>query len=274
MKTIEDLVSEARFHHSLLKNTYPLKYSKTIRVICIHGMFSNKRIFETLEAELQSVCDTVSIDLTDHGSRRGDLMNTGFKTSFYHYVNDVLGAARQGPCIVVGHSIGALAAMAASTVNEPAQDNIKSVISIASAAPQGIPLPKSVRWEMLKTPRYLWAIATGSRFKLIPKHANTFMFNSSQNEVTWRHNYLEDESGKVLRELYFGIPLRSPISSIHMIALEDDRLAPVQMQQKISGYIDTKSLVTVPYTDHMTLDSFGLIKVVRNKVQELLDILT
>jgi pimeloyl-ACP methyl ester carboxylesterase len=281
LKKLEKLLQKASLMHVLSNWHGKYNYNPTekLQLYLVHGMFCNSGVFSKMERTLDDILPSKSINLTGHGARR-DEINSGMPISFYTYVHDVLLSARNGPCIFVGHSLGALACLVAKTATfNPASKNIQGIITISSSGPRGIYLPGNVILKMLTTRAYLSALFLSitapmlcKRFNLRKDHAEKFMLN----ETPYEHRQhmlqnLESESALVLRQLAFGIPLTERVPNVHMFKLREDKIATPAMQDAISGLIDAPPPEMVNGVDHLSLDNPMLINCVRHKVVELIE---
>lgn len=241
------------------------------RLVLVHGMFGSAAVWRHIHSQLADIMPTTALDLTGHGLRKDEL---GVKpVSFIHYVNDILMEAKYGPCIILGHSLGGLAAIVAKMrKNVPEAGNIRAVITVSSSCPKGIDLPLMVRAKMLFNPRlhYIRAMLTKRRFRMIKRHAFQYLLNDPDPRESRRDSRIdefEDESGLVLRELATGIPLSGIVNNVNMYALRNDRIATVEMQRKFAHRIGAHlSTIEGRCTDHMSLQSPTVVDRLLNDV--------
>lgn len=245
--------------------------------VLVHGMFSNKKVFGKMVTQLQTILPTYAIDLIGHGERKHE---TSKPISFSDYANDVREAVIPGPCILIGHSLGALASLVAyHSCWSFTQKNIVAIVTISSSGPRGIPLPFNVTRKMVCTPSYMKALiktwlkpGQAFRFNVLEKHAREFMLNSSAAlECKEKYAAMESESALVLRELALQqIVIPGPVPNVHMFHLTEDRLATPQMQMKLAKIVGYKTIEFVRETDHMGLDKIELMNLVTSTVQRVI----
>ena len=157
------------------------------------------------------------------------------RASFMDYVKEVAEVAENE--IIVGHSMGGLIVQKVAEMVET-----KAGIAIASAPPHGI---KFGNFSLtLSSMRYLPKILAKKPFIPSYKFVRKYLLNCMDEERA-REIYasLLPESPRAAYEVFMGkvkVDERKVSSPMLFIALKDDRVAPVELEEKIASKYKAK----------------------------------
>lgn len=205
------------------KRPYPLLF--------VHGMWLGTWCWANyLAAAVDRGWDAWAVTLRGHlFSRPVPDRGTVSVRDYARDIQDTLD--RVGPAVLVGHSMGGLAAQLVAVCDK----RVRAVALVASVPPRGI-LPLSAP-ALLRIWRYLPWLLRERAFRLRGSDVRAMLTNrlaaSAHQDVLQR---LVPASGRAAREILTGVAVRAKAVSCPtlVVGARHDRLTPVWMQRRIA----------------------------------------
>lgn len=203
-------------------------------LVFIHGSWGTGEHFAAYAEELYRKGYTVYVlTLAGHGTGNSEDVK-GFSVEDYAWavIKEVenIGA----PCILIGHSMGALVTQ---KVTEKCPELVERIVIMNSAPPRGIWLVNPwMTFRIISKWHYLLPMLSGGTVTVLEKEQGDFLFNdSSVEEKEVLATMLGAESGRALLEMStFSIPvgeIRCPVCSF---VASYDNLIPPSIGYKIA----------------------------------------
>jgi pimeloyl-ACP methyl ester carboxylesterase len=187
----------------------------SVSILFVHGMCGNSGTFKNWLIK----CAEAGINAYALNMEAID------GTTFDDYVEQVSFAIKFiGPVILVGHSLGGLISQKAASF----EYRVKRLVLVASVPPRGI-IHISKFWFQW---RYIKAALTGKLFTIREQDARRYIFNEIKNSVEIFSKF-KPGSGRILREMIFGIWIRKIDVPVLVISGGMDQLIPYKVQLKI-----------------------------------------
>lgn len=187
--------------------------------LCVHGAWgSGEPLFTWLTQGSDRWGSPVirAPDLYGHGKRQ-ELLHGVSLISYVREIEALL--IEQGPSVLVGYSMGGLVCQLVAN----RQPSLVKGVGLLSSTPPWRP-PLNVRFAK---PYYLWAMATGRAFRILPQESRHFL-GSEETGL---------ESGRVVREELFATFPVNPLSVPTLVfAGEYDRFFPAPVQRRLARF--------------------------------------
>jgi pimeloyl-ACP methyl ester carboxylesterase len=135
----------------------------------------------------------------------------------------------KGPTVLVGHSMGGLAAQLAAA----GSPHVCGLVLLASAPPPRIRYRGAIWWRI---PRYLPALLSGEAFTFTARDLKDLFLHERQDPDAV--STFRSESGAAVREMVLGqfYGTRPRVSCpVYVIAGEEDALIPLAVQKRIAA---------------------------------------
>lgn len=204
-------------------------------VLCLHGMFAGRWVFERL-LPLLAAAGHPAAALSFRGHPPAPPEPAMGRISLRAYCDDAADAARAlDRPIVVGHSMGGLVAMMLASRNL-----VRAVVLVSAAPPRGITVLSGAL--LARMPRYLPALLFSRPFLPGPRDLDALVLNRvpQSERLVLRERFIPD-SGRAAREIALG-SIRVPVATVRVPMLvvsgDDDRFIPLGVARKLARRYD------------------------------------